>query len=138
MTKPFRITILRGNVPPADVSADLNKEIQWFCTSLGLVGNRDRNLSTFRIFIALVKARQQDRMLSSDNIASEADLSRATVIHHLNKLAASGLVQEERERYKLAVDSMQELVKHLHGELEQSMKDLEEMSKRIDRELGLR
>ena len=136
MVKPFRITIYRAAPPPAP-RADVNKDIQWFCTSLGLVGNRDRNLSTFRIFIALLKARQHNKMLSSDNLASETELSRATVIHHLNKLSSSGIVQEEQERYKLTVDNMQHLVDHLRQEMNESMKELEEMSRRIDAQLGL-
>jgi predicted transcriptional regulator len=137
MARPFRITIYRAAPPPAS-AGDVNKDIQWFCTSLGLVGNRDRNLSTFRIFISLLKARQHGRLLSSDNLAAETDLSRATVIHHLNKLAGSGIVQEEQERYRLTVDNMQHLVDHLKQEMEDSMRELEEMSRRIDEQLGLR
>lgn len=135
MTSPFRVTIYRGKAP---AGADLNRDIQWFCTSLGLVGNRDKNLSTFRIFVALLQARQKDQMLSSDNIAAEAALSRATVIHHLNKLAASGLVHEEHERYRLAVDSMEALVRHVQAEINVSLREMDAVSKRIDRQLGLR
>jgi len=138
MAKRFRITILRGAAPPASVQGDINRELQWFCTSLGLVGNRDRNLSTYRIFVTLLKARQKHQLLSSDAIATETALNRATVIHHLNKLASSGLIQEEKERYGLAVDSMEDLVKHLQAEIERSMRELEQVSKRIDERLGLR
>lgn len=135
MATSFRITVMRGAKAP---QTDVNKELQWFCTSLGLVGNRDKNLSTFRIFISLLKARQHDKMLSSDNIAYETQLSRATVIHHLNKLSGSGIVHEDHERYKLTVDSMQDLVLHVNKEIADSMRELDEMSKRLDKELGLR
>jgi predicted transcriptional regulator len=138
MAKQFRITILRGAAPPATVHGDINRELQWFCTSLGLVGNRDKNLSTYRIFVVLLKARQKQQMLSSDAIAAETALNRATVIHHLSKLAASGILYEEKERYSLSVDNMADLVKRLHAEIEQSMKELEQVSKRIDERLGLR
>jgi predicted transcriptional regulator len=138
MAKRFKITLLRGTPPPVDPQADINKELQWFCTSLGLVGNRDKNLSTFRIFITLLRARQKDKMLSSDFIANETSLTRATVIHHLNKLASSGIVHEDHERYRLTVDSMEDLVRRLSKEIEESMRDLEQVSKRIDERLGLR
>jgi predicted transcriptional regulator len=137
MARIFRITLLRAKTPP-EATADINKELQWFCTSLGLVGNRDKNLSTFRIFIVLLKARQKGNLLSSDSIAHETGLTRATVIHHLTKLASSGVVMEDHERYRLTVDNMEELVKHLHTEIEQSMRELEHVSKRIDEKLGLR
>lgn len=138
MTRTFKITLLRGNPPPAGVQPDINRDLRWFCTSLGLVGNRDKNLSQFRIFIVLLKARQHNKQLSSDMLAQETDLTRATVIHHLSKLAASGIVLEEHERYRLIVNSMEELVSHLRKELDQGMQDLESISKRIDSELGLR
>lgn len=77
-------------------------------------------------------------MLSSDNIASETNLSRATVIHHLSKLSNSGIIFEEHERYKLSVSNLEEMVKHLKLEIDQNMKDLEEISKRIDDQLGLK
>jgi predicted transcriptional regulator len=137
MSRPFRITIYRAAPPPAS-KQDVNKDLQWFCTSLGLVGNRDKNLSTFRIFISLLKARQHGKMLSSDNIAAETELSRATVIHHLNKLSGSGIIQEEHERYRMVVDNMEELVTHLKAEMDASIRELEDMSKRIDEQLGLR
>ena len=135
--RSFKITIYGGTKPPIE-PLDVNKDLQWFCTSLGLVGNRDRNLSTFRIFITLLKASRQGKLLSSDNIAYETSLSRATVIHHLTKLSTSGIILEEHERYKLAVDNLEELVKHVKLEIAQSMADLEEISKRIDEQLGLK
>ena len=115
----------------------MNKEIQWFCTSLGLIGNRDKNLSQFRIFVALIKAQQAGNELSSDMLARETELTRATVIHHLQKLESAGLIQEEHERYSLAVQNMQMLVQHLRVEMETSLKELEDVSKRIDERLGL-
>lgn len=132
----FRITILRPATPPTE-PRDINKDLQYFCTSLGLVGNRDKNHSQFRIFIALVKARQGGQMLSSDNLAAETTLTRATVIHHLQKLEAAGIVTEEHERYRLTVENMEALVKHLRTEMDASLKELEMVSKRIDAKLGL-
>jgi biotin operon repressor len=136
MSRAFRITILRPAAPPAE-PRDINKDLQYFCSALGLVGNRDKNHSQYRIFVALVKARQGGRMLSSDNLASETDLTRATVIHHLQKLEAAGIVAEEHERYRLTVETMESLVGHLRAEMEASLKELEDVSRRIDARLGL-
>lgn len=135
--KGFKITLYRGVKPPIG-PIDINKDLQWFCTSLGLVGNRDKNLSTFRIFIVLLKASKANKELSSDNIAHDTDLSRATVIHHLGKLASSGIILEDHERYRLAVDNLEQLVQHLKAEIEHNIKDLEEISRRIDGQLGLK
>jgi biotin operon repressor len=136
MDRVFKITIYRSPEPLRETH-DVNKDLQYLCAALGLVGNRDKNHSQFRIFVALVKARQGDRLLSSDNLALETDLTRATVIHHLQKLEAAGIVAEEHERYRLTVQNMEALVRHLRAEMEASLKELEAVSRRIDARLGL-
>ncbi len=136
MGKPFRITLLRSPSPPP-ASHDVNTDLQWFCTSLGLVGNRDKNHSQFRIFIVLLKAQQGGQGISSDSIAGATTLSRATVIHHLTKLETAGIVAAEHDRYRLVVDSTRALVHSIEEEMRKSLQELEEVSKRIDERLGL-
>ncbi len=137
MGKPFRITLLRSPAPPP-ASRDVNADLQWFCTSLGLVGNRDKNHSQFRIFIILLKAQQGGQGISSDTIAQATALSRATVIHHLAKLETAGMVAAEHDRYRLSVDSTSSLVQSLEEEMHRSLQELQEVSKRIDERLGLK
>jgi len=129
-----KITIIRGNAKPIKT---LNDELQWLGSSLGLFNLRDRDSSCFRLFIELVKASKNDRMLSSDELAYRLNLSRGTVIHHINRMADSGIVISQKRRYALRVDSLKSLIDELEKDIHSSMAQIKEVAKDIDRELGL-
>src|SRR3989338_4339773 len=88
-----RITIVHLSKPSHQT---INDELQWLGSSLGLFNQRDKDKSCFRIFIELLKdAKQLEnniRGLSSEEMASRLALTRATVIHHLNRLQECGIV----------------------------------------------
>ena len=77
-----RITVVSMNKP---VKKQVNEDLQWLCSSLGLFNIRDKENSLFRIFIELLKAAKKGIPISSDEIAHKLDLSRGTVVFHLNK-----------------------------------------------------
>ena len=129
-----RITLVEM---PAPRGHDINYELQWIGNSLGLFGERDRDKSCFRIFITFVKETRRDRPLSSDRIADQLDLSRGTVVHHINRLMSSGIVVREREGYVLRQDSLQRLVAELHRDMERVFENLQKVSREIDEWLGL-
>ena len=78
-----RITIVQIRKP---AEHNVNQELQWFGTSLGLFNLRDKDKSTFRLFIELLKSAKANHMLTSDELAAKLALSRGTIIHHINKL----------------------------------------------------
>ena len=84
-----RITIINIRKPKEQ---NINEELQWFGTSLGLFNLRDKDKSCFRVFIELLKSAKQKQIVTSDELASKLGLSRGTIIHHINKLLESGLV----------------------------------------------
>lgn len=129
VTKFSRITIIRKKQPHKEINA----EIQWLGHSLGLFNERDKEKSCFRIFIELMKS--DKGTLSSDEVASRANLSRATVIHHLHKLIDSGLVSSSNKRYYLRHKELNKLVEDLKKEVEDAFKNMEKIAKEIDKEL---
>lgn len=129
-----RITIIRERVSPAD---NINDELQWLANSLGLFSERDRDSSCFRLFIELVKASKQERMLSSDELAYKLRLSRGTVIHHINKMMESGVVVSEKRRYTLRQGSLKRLVEIVEKDVEETMSNMKKVAEDIDKELGL-
>ena len=128
-----RITLIQVRRP---TSTDLNQELQWIGNSLGLFGLRDKDSSCFRIFITLVRRSRRTDPLSSDDIATSCDLSRATVIHHLTKLVDSGIVIHEKDGYLLRENNMERVVKNLHRDIGTIFEELEEVAKQIDQKLG--
>src|SRR3989338_4739748 len=91
-----RITIMSIRKPD---SVNINSELQWLGSSLGLINLRDKDKSCFRIFIELLKSAKSHHALTSDELAYSLSLSRGTVVHHLNKLLESGFVINEKNKY---------------------------------------
>lgn len=129
-----KLTIIKTRKP---YEKDINQDLQWFSNSLGLFSERDKEKSCFRIFIELVKAARRRIPLTSDEIAERAHLSRATVIHHLNKLIESGLVVPYKNKYILRVDNLEELVEEVRKDIMKILEDLRIMAEEIDDQLGL-
>ncbi len=129
-----RITIIRQRKP---LRRDINEELQWLGSSLGLFSLRDRDRSCFRIFIELLKTTKAGSGASSDEIAYRLNLSRGTVVHHLKKLGGSGLITMRNKRYILRVDSLTALVEEVKKDVDRIHGDLREVAEDIDRKLGL-
>jgi predicted transcriptional regulator len=130
----IRITIIRTRKPEKD---NLNEELQYLGNSLGLFSERDKDKSCFRIFIVLLKALKTGTRMTSDEIAARTDLTRGTVIHHLNRLMESGIVLNERSHYMLSVDNLQELVEVVRNNVNKTCDALKDIAKNIDRKLDL-
>ncbi len=129
-----RITIIKSTRPAA---RDINEQLQWLGSSLGLFNLRDKDKSCFRIFIELLKASKQKNDLSSDDLAAKLRLSRGTVVHHLNKLMEAGIVVHDSGSYLLRVENLEILINELQKDIHRATEDLKEIAKEIDKVLGL-
>lgn len=129
-----RITITNIRKP---VQRNVNQELQWLGSSLGLFNLRDRDKSCFRVFIELVKTAKKGIPLSSDELAHRLGLSRGTVIHHIHKLLDSGIVVQANKGYILRVDSLRALIDEVEKDLRRTCDDLRSMAEEIDESLGL-
>jgi len=129
-----RITIIR-RVRPKEPS--LNEDLQWLSQSLGLFGERDREKSCFRVFLELLKAEKEGKILSSDTLAKRAHLSRGTVVHHLTRLFESGLVTSTNKRYRLKVQNLEGLIYGVEQEVHQILEELRSVAKEIDEDLDV-
>ena len=135
ITRFRKVTIIKIEKP---AKKDLNQEIQYISQSLGLFGIRDKEKSCFRVFLELLKASKNNKALSSEQIAQRSNLSRATVIHHLNHLIEHGLITYEDNRYKLIVSNMENLINEIQKNLNDVLKDLKKIAEDIDKELELK
>src|SRR5574342_811873 len=125
-----RITIVNIRRPK---QVSVNEELQWFGTSLGLFGERDRDKSCFRIFIELIKAIKAAGGLTSDELADRLGLTRATVIHHLNALMERGIVRHEGNLYVMRGDRLTLLVDDLQRDMERAISEMRNAAEELDR-----
>ena len=128
----YRVTLVRVRKIQG---GNLNQELQWLGNSLGLFNLRDRDSSCFRVFITLVRAANQDKALTSDEIAERLHLSRGTVVHHLHRLMESGIVVKEKEGYLLRESSIEKMVRDIRQDMETMFSELTDAAKQIDEEL---
>ena len=127
-----KITIIRTRKPERK---DVNSDLQWFSRSLGLFNERDKEKSCFRIFIELVKATKDHSGLKSDDIAERSNLTRATVIHHINNLMERGLVISKNNKYLLRESSFNDLLDDIERDFFKIFKDLKKKANELDNEL---
>ena len=129
-----RITIITIRKP---AQKNINQELQWLGSSLGLFNLRDKDKSCFRVFIELVKTAKTNNPLSSDELAYRLGLSRGTVVHHLHKLLDSGIVVPTERGYILRVNNLQDLIDEVEKDTIRAITDLKKMAREIDESLGL-
>ncbi|MEK6949056.1 MAG: helix-turn-helix domain-containing protein [Nanoarchaeota archaeon] len=129
-----RITIMNVRRP---VQKNINEELQWLGSSLGLFNLRDRDKSCFRVFIELIKNAKIGKPLSSDEIAYRLELSRGTVVHHIHRLLDSGIVLQAERGYILRVGTLRELIDEVEKDLRRTCDELRDMAEDIDKSLGL-
>jgi predicted transcriptional regulator len=129
-----RITVVNIRRPQ---QSSINDELQWFGTSLGLFGDRDRDKSCFRIFIELVKALKLTGGLTSDQLAERLNLTRATVVHHLNTLMERGIVRHTGKYYVMREENLSLLVEDLQRDMERYFAEMKKAAEELDRLLQL-
>ena len=129
-----RITIVNIRKP---AEHNVNQELQWLGSSLGLFNLRDKDKSCFRVFIELLKSAKAKHTLTSDELALNLALSRGTIIHHINKLMESGIVVHEHNTYTLRVENLKSLIDEVEKDLKRACEDLKDVAKEIDHRLGL-
>ena len=129
-----KVTVVKIEKP---VKKSINDDLQWFCSSLGLFNMRDKNSSCFRVFIELLRNTRKGKFLSSNDLSHLTGLSRATVVHHLNNLIASGLVIPFEGKYKLRGGNLENITQEIRNDLDHVMDDLMAMAQELDNELNL-
>lgn len=129
-----RITIVQMD-PPAN---ETNAQLQWFARAFGLFNTRDKDRSCYRIFIEIIKVSKRERYISSEDLARRLNLSRGTVVHHLNKLLEVGLILSNRNKYMLRKESLSSLVDEIEKDSKRIFQHIREAGEGLDAKLSLR
>lgn len=117
--------------------APLNEELQWFGNSLGLISERDKDKSLFRVFIGLIKAAKQDEHVRIDELARSLGLTHGAITHHLNKLTEAGLTVHKGRKYWLRARTLAQVVDEVKKDMDRSFENIRLTAQEIDIQLGL-
>ena len=129
-----KITIIQSQKPN---KLNLNDKLQYLANSLGLFNLRDKENSCFRVFIELIKSAKRGESLTSDELALRLNLTRGTIVHHLNKLKESGLIVTQKNKYYLRVNNLKELINEVEFDINKTLVDLKKTASELDAQLGL-
>jgi predicted transcriptional regulator len=127
--------IIRCTRPPA--RKDAEKDLEWFCKSLGLMGVRDKKRTSFKIFKILLKESRKGNVLTCEEIASRVHLSRAAVHYHLKNMVKSGLVINIDNAFELRMRNLQNIVDEIQKDIERALSDIRRIAQDIDKEFKM-
>jgi len=130
-----KITIINIKKPEND---NVNEELKYLGSALGLFGIRDKDKSCYRIFLELLKAAKMGVGISSDELAYRLNLSRGTVVHHLNKLIETGIAINTKSRYYLREDNLKFVITRIKKDINESINELISIAQSIDNTIGLK
>ena len=86
----------------------LDTDVDWMCECLGIVTPRDRDRTSTKILMVMLRAAKEDEGLSSDDIAGKVGITRGTVVHHIKRYIDSGVVVKHCTTYELRTNSLRD------------------------------
>lgn len=90
------------------------------------------------MFIALLKALKTGEGMTSDEIAFQLNLTRGTVIHHINNLLSAGIVIEKNSRYQMREKTMKKILAAMKTDMEKTYDNMINIAEKIDLKLDLK
>ena len=130
----FKIVVRRVEKPFSD---NLGGELEWICRSFGFFEPIDKSKTASSVFRELVMAAEKEKPLSSSQIAIRVNMSRGSVINHLNNLMRSGLVVRSGRIYLPRSRSMFRTIEEIEEDLERIFARMKKTAREIDEEFGI-
>jgi predicted transcriptional regulator len=128
----YRLFLVRK--PPI---VEIEQDIEWICRSFGFLESRDKNRTAYSIFRAIVEAARKGEGVSTDQLAQELNLSRGTMVHHINKMIKSGLVMFHEGQYKLRGRSLKSTIIEIQKDIDRFFSDVQYVVETIDQKMDL-
>ena len=135
MPKVLRQFTVKKLREPVDKQVD--KDIEWICTSLGFVTSRDQDKTAYRILKALIISAREGRGLTSEELTEYVEPTIGSVIYHLKKLMKAGLVVKLNSTYELRMNNFQRTIEEVEKEIFNTLDDIKKIARDIDHDLGL-
>jgi predicted transcriptional regulator len=128
-----QIVLKEISTPPA---GNIDDDIDYICKSFGYFTLRDKQESAGKIFRLLVKNYTDDATgLTSDEIGEQVNLSRGSIVYHLNNLISTGLVVRNYNKYRLRYGSIQRCLESIKYEIDQMFTQMMKIALDLDKSL---
>ncbi|MDO8634000.1 MAG: helix-turn-helix domain-containing protein [archaeon] len=129
----FKIVIKRVEKP---FSHDPFAELDWICQSFGFFEPIARGKTASSVFKEVVKGSEAQKPLTSTFLAKRLEMSRGSIINHLNNLQRSGLIVRQGRSYFPRSSSMLRTIEEIEEDIERIFQKMKKTAQELDRELG--
>ena len=129
----FELTIRR---PLINRQLSVHEQLQHFAYSLGIITERDRDKTCYRIFLVLMKKEHRNG-LSSTDIAEMLNVTRGTIVYHLNRLISSGIVHKHKGKYYFRSQNLTTLIDEMHKEVIINLELIKRLARDLDEECDM-
>ncbi len=126
------IIIKERRMPEREEVEDL---MEWVCECLGLVKGRDTDKTSAKLLMCFLRHSMKNESATPEIMASELNLSRSTVIHHLQKYVKSGLIIRTSKGYELRERTLEETLAEIEKDVEREFERIRKIARKIDEAL---
>ncbi len=106
--------------------------IRWFCRVFGLATETGGSLEE-QIFQNFAEAAYTNKGLSSAELKLDTELSRSTVIYHLNRFIEAGLLVKHGRRYFLRASELSKAIEEIEYDIDREMSRMLNTAREYDR-----
>ncbi len=117
---------------------DIVKDINWVCDSFALSSGRDTSSIANKIVAGVIEKLSRNIRISSDMLANDLKITKATVNHHLRNLISSGLIYREKRLIYIRGGSLKAAVEEIRKDANRILDEIESIAEEIDNRFGLR
>lgn len=131
----FKVVVKKIEQP---FSRDIDKELEWLCSSLGFFEPIDREKTASSVFRIIVFSAEKGKPVSSTQISKTVRMSRGSVINHLNNLQRSGLIVRQGRFYIPRSRSMFRTIEEIQEDIQRIFDKMKKTAREIDEEFGIK
>ena len=130
----FKIVIKKVEEP---FSSDPFVELDWICQSLGFFEPIDRDKTASAIFKELLQISNKQKAMSSTLLSERLNMSRGSIINHLNNLQRAGLIVRQGRYYYPRSKSISRTIAEIEEDIDRVFQKMKKAAQEIDKEMGV-
>ncbi len=123
--------VIRTKAKPAKENVD--ELTDWFCQVFDLATRE--NQPEPELFKDIVSKSIAGDGVTSKELFKEFDIPRSTVIYHLNRFIATGLVIRKGRKYQLRAEDMESTIRELQSDMINEFNRLLQFAEKLDEEM---
>lgn len=127
----FQIVVRRIERPRIETAAH---ELNWICQSLGFFEPIDKGKTAATVFKEILSSSENGKLLTSTELAERVQMSRGSVINHINNLLRAGLITRHGRYYAPRADTISRTIEEVESDIEHIFTRMKKIAKDLDDE----